>query len=154
MVIIKVQIKSEKNAELLALTIGCPGLDNQISHPEVVHVINNFGHDLSKQIFEALEPCGQHSSKIKSLLVRLQLHKPLEFEDCFKACVLMVGQYDRMQAFAVTLGNKNVYWQNPEVAKMIENVLTITEDNIREDISQHYAELQTYIAKIYGVIYS
>ncbi|ELB2157604.1 hypothetical protein QNZ88_004498 [Vibrio parahaemolyticus] len=128
-------------------------LDKSLPHPEVVYVINEFGNDLSKQLIAALEPCGQNSSRIKSLLVRIQLHQPLGFEDCINACNYIVWQHDRMQAFAMTLGSPHMNWENPMVAKSVENSLAITAENIEEHTNENYANLLKYITKTYDIIY-
>ncbi|MFA0192232.1 hypothetical protein [Vibrio lentus] len=132
---------------------GYIDLDNSLPHPEVIYVIKEFGDGLSKQVIEALEPSGQNATRIKSLLIRLQLHQPLDFEDCINACNLIVWQHDRMQAFAMTLGSSNMKWENPIVIKSVENSLSITAENIEEHINKNYSDLLRYITKTYKSIY-
>ncbi|MDL5027366.1 hypothetical protein QR676_09015 [Vibrio sp. TMPB1044] len=128
-------------------------LDKSLPHPEVVYVINEFGDDLSKQIIAALEPSGQNASRIKSLLVRLQLHQPLGFEDCINACNFIIWQHSRMQAFAITLSSSHMNWDNSMVIKSVEDSLAITAEDIEEHINQNYDNLLKYISKTYKIIY-
>lgn len=67
---------------------------------------------------------------------------------------MLLWQHQRLQAVASIIGSTNLYWNNPEVMKAIENMLTVDPADVQAHLQKHNVEYINFVNENYRKIYS
>ena len=141
---IKIQIDSYKSNSTL---------DEELKFPEAVMFIKSKGKEESKNLLDSLNPCDKSLNKIHSLIVKGQVWNINDYGRCQEACMLMIKQYERLQAVSSIIGNPNLNWKNEKVEKTLESILEVTPEDIEYQLNKNQIAFITFVKKTYEKVY-
>ena len=67
---------------------------------------------------------------------------------------MLLWQHNRLQAVAAVIGSQNMNWDNPEVMKSIENMLTVDPDSVDQYIKESNLKFIGFVNENYTEIYA
>ena len=104
---------------------GMPDLDTEIENPEAVAYIQRQGKEDSKRLYEYLKSCSPALARIRSLSAK--------------------GQ--------VLGGSDSLYWRNPKVQELLNKVIQLDPEEIKEGIEEQNAKFLAFVKENYETIY-
>ena len=120
-----------------------------------VPYITKAGEQVSKRLFEALNEVRPASIRLRSLGTKGQVFGFRGYTKCQNAIAMLAWQFDRIEAFAAIVGSPTLNWENPEVQRSLQNVLTVDEKDLRKHVAENNVIVLDFArethARIYGV---
>lgn len=141
---IKIGIKSYANT---------PSIDTKIENSEAVAYIREEGKEASKKLLEYLKPCSPSLAKIRSLSAKGQVLGLKNYAACQNACDMLTWQHDRIQPLCYLLGSPSLNWRNPEVQKLLSEVIQLDHEEINKELREQNVRFLTFVKGNYEKIY-
>ncbi|MBA4160494.1 MAG: hypothetical protein C0515_00070 [Novosphingobium sp.] len=110
--------------------------------------IEKNGEVAGKRLSEALNDIRPEAIKLQTLQDKGQMFKFTGYANCYNAVTNLVWHFRRLQSFATML-DPHWYWENPEVKGLLQKVLTIEPDEIRDGIAKSNSELISFAQTTY-----
>lgn len=115
--------------------------------------ITKSGERDAERLFAALNEARPASIKLRSLGAKGQVFGFEKYAKCHNAIVLLVWQFDRIEAFASMIGSPTLNWANPHVHRALQNVLMLTPDDIQKHLNENDVAVLQYARDIYSRLY-
>jgi len=130
-----------------------PNLNPQIGNSEAVAYIKEQGEEDSKRLLEYLSSCGPSLTKIRSLSAKGQVLGLKNYTDCQNACSMLTWQHDRIQPLCYLIGSPSLNWRNPEVQKLLSQIIQLDHEEIKNEIEAQNVRFLTFVKENYKKIY-
>lgn len=128
-------------------------INNNLAYPEAIRFIEKEGRENSARLMESLNASENSNLRIRSLLIKGQIYGIENYEECMKACNLIVWQYDRLQALRSMLRGQNMNWEHPKVIEQLGKVLEITAEDINKHLSENQMVFLNFVQSAYKKLY-
>ena len=129
-----------------------PGnIKHQYSH--IIAYIIARGSDDAKELWQSLESTSHLVAKIQSLVAKGQVYGFINFSKCQDSIKMLLWQQQRLQVVASIVGSPSLNWENPDVIKGIENMLTVQPDDIENLLQKHNSEFLGFVNENYQSIF-
>lgn len=115
--------------------------------------IRKDGERDAERLFAALNEARPPSIKLRSLSAKGQVFGFGKYARCHNAVVMLLWQFDRIEAFASIIGSPTMNWDNPHVQRTLQNVLTLTPDDIQAHLSENDVAVLEYAKEVYSRLY-
>ncbi len=116
--------------------------------------IQKRGAEDSRRLVSVLDAIQPTTIRLQSLIAKGQVFKFDGYSKCFNAVRMLAWHFGRLEVLAAIIGNGNLNWDNPEVAKQLRNAMDIAAD---EDFDKKLAEenviVLTFFVEAYERIY-
>lgn len=132
---------------------GMPQLDKSLKNPEAVAYIQKQGVEDAKKLYEYLKPCTSVLAKIQSLVAKGQVFGFSKYSECQNSCSVMARQQERIQALCYMIGNPSHNWQNSKVQDTLASVLTISADNLKQQLQEQNVKFIVFVKDSYAAAY-
>ena len=114
-----------------------------------IEFIKKKGRSTRESIQEQLEPVRPIMIKMKLFAAKGQILKIKNYNKCQNACNMLVSLYNQIEAFSSIIGDSNLYWENPEVQKALEKILTINSEQIEKNLADQNSEYLLFAREAY-----
>lgn len=128
------------------------GEPDNIKNPEAVAFIKKEGKSTRLEIKKCLETTRPILSKMRTLEAKGQIFGIEDYTKCQIACRMLGQSYNQIEAFSYVIGNPNLNWENPEVQKTLDSVLSIDPENIRSNLDEQNSQFLLFAKQVYGKI--
>jgi len=115
---------------------GIHGEPDDMKNPEAVAFIKKRGKSTRDDIKECLTDVRTIVSKMKSLVAKGQIFGIENYSECQEACRMLEWSYNQIEAFFSIIGEQHLNWDNPEVQRALEKVLSVNPDDIKNNLTQ------------------
>lgn len=132
---------------------GLPTNRDDIKNPEVVAYIEKRGENDSKRLWEYLRGCDSYVAKIESLVAKGQVYDLLNYDVCQDTCKMLLWQHERLQVVASVIGSTTMNWDHPDVQKSIDNMLTVTPEDIEVHMAKQNKKYIKFVTENYRKIF-
>lgn len=102
------------------------------SYAKIISYIEKAGVSDSVLLFKALERCCPSVNKIQSLLAKGQIYNFEHYNNCQNSCSMLVWQFQRLQSVAAVIGHNSMNWDNQEVQKSMDDMLTVSSGDVQK----------------------
>ena len=130
-----------------------PDPNNSFKKFGVVGYIRDKGAKDGERLYESLKPCRELLAKIKSLLAKGQVFGLENYNNGYNACNMILWQHERIQGFCLMVESGSLNWDNPKIKKALDNVLTLTSEDIKKNIEEHNVKFLDFVKNNYQKIY-
>ena len=127
---------------------------DQKPHSHIIKYIELHGKEDSDALLKHMTNSNDLFAQINSLTARGQVYKFKNYTACRDAINMLLWQHNRLQAVAAVIGSQNMNWDNPEVMKSIENMLTVDPDSVDQYITQSNLKFIGFVNENYTEIYA
>ena len=110
---------------------------DQNPHSHIIKYIELHGKEDSGTLLKHMSNSNDLFALINSLSVRGQAYKFKNYTACREAVNMLLWQHNRLQAVASVIGSQHMNWNNPEVMKSIESMLTVEPDSVNKYIKEN-----------------
>jgi hypothetical protein len=118
----------------------------------IVYIQKN-GQEDAKRLLEVLEAIQPTTIKLRSLAAKGQVFKFVDYSKCQKAVAMLTWHFDRIEAFMAVIGSTTWNWDNPEVLKHLQNVLSLDPNDIGKSIQDNNIAIIEFAREAYKRIY-
>lgn len=118
----------------------------------VVEFIKKDGSDTRESIQKQLEPVRPILSKMKSLVAKGQILGIKDYFNCQNACDMLEWSFNQIEAFSSIIGSTNLYWENPEVQKTLDKILTVDSEEIFRNMAEQNSKYLLFAKQAYKAI--
>lgn len=115
--------------------------------------IKKDGEGDARRLTEALNEVRPGAIKLRSLGAKGQVFGFSDYAKCQQAVALLVWQFDRIEAFTNIIGWPTMNWENPEIQRTLQKVLTVSDDDIQKHIAENNIAVLDYARQTYARIY-
>lgn len=71
------------------------------------------------------------------------------YDKCYNACFKLAWSHSQLSIFASIIGDTHFNWENVEVQKALDNIMTITTEAINKNIIEQNAEFLDFVKESY-----
>jgi hypothetical protein len=118
-----------------------------------VAYIASKGDAMSRRLFDALNEVRSRAVRLRALGTKGQIFGFDGYDQCHQAITLLCWQFDRIEALAGIIGSTTLNWQNPDVVKTLNNVLTITPENLQHQLAKNNVVVLEFAQTTYRTLY-
>lgn len=118
-----------------------------------IDFIQKNGERKAKILADELKTASASVIELKMLTVKGHVFMFKNFETCIDAVTILIGQFDRMEAFEGVLGSTTDNFENPEVLKRLKKVMAIDPNEVRNLIKMNAYAIQEFAKENYRCIY-
>jgi hypothetical protein len=115
--------------------------------------IEKRGEQDAKRLLEVLEAVQPSTITLRALAAKGQVFKFEGYAKLQKAVALLTGQFDRIEAFVAVTGSRTLNWEHPSVLKLLNDIMAIDPDEIRETVKQNNVAVLEFTSETYKRIY-
>lgn len=115
--------------------------------------IERNGDQEGKRMMSALEAVQPSLVRLQSLAAKGQVFKFDDYKKCQDSVAMLAWQFNRVQSLAVVVGSPSWNWENPEVLKLLNDVLKIDSIDIRTSIVSSNVAIIEFSRNIYKQLY-
>ena len=114
-----------------------------------VEFIKKDGKFTRESMQNQLESVRQILSKMKSLVAKGQILGIKNYVRCQNACSMLEWSYNQIEAFSSIIGNTNLNWENPEVQKTLDKILSVNSEQIDKNLAEQNSEYLLFARQAY-----
>jgi hypothetical protein len=129
------------------------GEDTDIAIKGAIAFIQKDGERVGKRLLEVLEAIQPSVVKLRSLAAKGQVFEFNGYAKCQNAVAMLTWHFDRMEGFAATIGSSTWNWENPEVSKLLKDMMAIDPGEIRKSVQENNVALIEFGSETYKRIY-
>lgn len=115
--------------------------------------IQKDGERDSKRLLEALSEARPALIKLRSLGTKGQVFGFRDYHKCRDAIEMIVWQFGRIEAVATIIGSPTLNWQNPEVRRSLDGILTVEPKDIQKHVSENNVAVLNFAQETYARLY-
>ncbi|MEM5341478.1 hypothetical protein [Paraburkholderia azotifigens] len=115
--------------------------------------IEKNGERDAKRLLELLEAVEPSAIKLRALAAKGQVFSFDGYAKCQNAVTSLTWHLERIQAFAVTIASTTWNWENPEVLRLLHDVMAIDPSEIRESVQKNHVAVLKFATDTYQRIY-
>ena len=131
------------------------GTDTAEVSPEgAVAYIKKYGDQHGKRMLEELGSMQPIVIKLRSLAAKGQVYKFDGYARCYNAVAVLTSHFDRLEAFTAMIISSSMNWENPEARALLEKVIAVDENEMRDSVRTNNLELLEFARLVYEKIYS
>lgn len=142
--IIRIRIESHK---------GLPASACISPHAHVIAYIEAHGMEDSKRLWEYLNSSNYIVAKIYSLVARGQVYGFKNYDCCSGSIKMLLWQHQRLQVVASVIRSTSMNWENSQVKKSLENMLSVDPADIEKHLEEHNLNYINFVNDNYRAIY-
>ena len=91
--------------------------------------------------------------KLRSLSAKGQIFKFDGYVECQNAIAELTKHFDRIEAFIAIIRSPTWNWENPEVLRLLKNMMNINPNDIRENIKKNNIVILEFSRDTYKRLY-
>ncbi len=129
-----------------------PGKPDHL-YSNIIAYITARGKEDSKELWDSLNSVSHLVAKIEALVAKGQVYGFINFSNCQASIKMLLWQHDRLQVVASIIRATTLNWENPEVTKGIEDMLTVQPDDIESHIQKYDVEFLNFVQDNYQSIF-
>ena len=114
-----------------------------------VEFIKKDGRFTRESIQKQLESVRPILSKMNSLVAKGQILGIKNYIKCQNACSMLECSYNQIEAFSSIIGNTNLNWENPEVQKTLDKILSVNSEQIDKNLVEQNSEYLLFARQAY-----
>jgi hypothetical protein len=118
-----------------------------------INYIETKGEQESKRLGNALDAVQPTVIRLRSLSAKGQMFKFENYAKCQNAVVLLTWQFDRMESFMTIIGSPTLYWDNPEVLRVLKNMIALDPEEIRKSLEDNNVAVLEFAQSVYNRLY-
>lgn len=118
-----------------------------------IEYIEQRGEEHGKRLLEALESVRPVVTHIRALAAKGNVFKFQNYDACKNDIVMLVWQFERTEALAVFIKDRDWYWENEEIIGQLKKLMAIDPEDIRTHLHSGNGGIITFVAETYGRIY-
>lgn len=118
----------------------------------IAYIQKNGEHE-AKRLLELLENIQPSTIKFRSLVAKGQVFNFDNYTECQTAVAALTGHFDRIEAFMTVIGSPTWNWDNPQVLRLLKDVMAIDPIEIRKTTKANNVVLLEFSRKTYQRIY-
>ena len=126
-------------------------LDKEIKG--AIAYIEKNGERATTRLSDALEISAPSMIKLRSLAAKGQVFGFKDYIKCQNAVIRLTWQFDRISAFGSLVGSPTWNWKNPEVLSLLEKIIAIDADDIRNNLKEDNVAVLEFARTTYKRIY-
>lgn len=115
--------------------------------------IEHNGDREGKRMMEALDAVQPSLGRVQSLTAKGQVFKFDDYKKCQDSVAMLGWQFSRIQSLSVVIGSTSWNWENPEVLKVLHDVLKIDTADIRTSIATSNVSIIEFSRRTYERLY-
>lgn len=123
-------------------------------HSHVVAYITAKGNRDAEKMWEFLSSSDTLVAKVQALVARGQVYGLDDYPKCANAVKKLLWQHQRLQVVASMIGSPNWNWENPEVTRGIDNMLSVTPEDIEKYLQRENVEFLEFARSNYRSIFN
>ena len=128
---------------------GIHGESEEIKNPEAVAFIRKRGKSTKEDTQECLNAVRSILSRMKSLVAKGQVFGIENYSKCQNACSMLEWSYNQTEAFFLIIGNPNLNWNNPDVERLLDKVLSFDPVRIKSNLTKQSSEFLLFATRAY-----
>lgn len=132
---------------------GMPTSKDYEKNSHVIAYIERRGKEDSEKLWAHLKTVEPLAARVKSLVARGQVYGFKNFPTCVNSIRMLLWQVNRLHGFAAIVGNSSWNWDNAEVIKTLEQILTVEPGDIETHLQKYNAEFLGFVGENYRQIY-
>lgn len=109
---------------------------NDKKNAGVIQYIEKNGKAESARLSESLGKVQPITSRMISLATKGQVLDFNNYKQCYDACTMLAWSHRQIEAFASLIGDTNLYWENEEVQKTLDKVMTVNTETIKDNLEK------------------
>ena len=115
--------------------------------------IQKNGERDAKSLLGVLEAVQPSTIKLRSLEAKGQVFKFDGYTKCQNAIARLTWHFGRIEAFTAVIGSPTWNWENPEVLRLLKDVMAIDPNQMRESVQENNVTLLEFVTETYSRIY-
>lgn len=115
--------------------------------------IDKNGEREAKRLMDVLQAIEPSTIRLRSLVAKGQVFNFDGYAKCQNAVTLLTWHADRIEAFTGLVGSPTLNWANPEVLKLLKDVMAIDPTEMRKSIQDNNVVILEFASKTYRRIY-
>ena len=115
--------------------------------------IQKKGEADAKRLLDVLEAIQPSTIKLRSLSAKGQVFGFQNYAKCQNAVAMLTSHFDRIEAFTTVIGSPTWNWENPEILKLLANMMAINPHEIRDSIRDNNVIILEFSRNVYKRIY-
>ena len=127
--------------------------NTELEHSLTVAYIETEGKEAADRLMPILKNAEQPARRIRSLLLKGHVLGIKNYDVCYNACNMIVWQLDRLMVVATMLSSPYMNWTHPKVITSLENMMSITPDDISSLITENQSQLTEFLKGTYSKEY-
>lgn len=127
---------------------------DQKPHSDIIKYIELHGKEDSDAVLKRMTNSNDLFAQINSLTARGQVYKFKNYTACREAVSMLLWQHNRLHAVAAVIGSQHMNWNNPELMKSIENMLTVDPNSVDQCIKESNLKFIEFVNENYTEIYA
>lgn len=125
----------------------------QASVKGAIAYIQKNGEREAKRLLEVLGKVQPSTIKLRALVAKGQVFKFDGYAKCQNAVAMLTWHFDRIEAFMTVIGSPTWNWDNPEVLRLLKDVITIDSDEMSKSSEANNVVLLEFARETYQRIY-